>query len=55
MRRIAFILCMTTAPLAATADTAQDIVDGHILPRFEDLATNTDAFRGSSIGLQSDL
>ncbi|WP_435138887.1 imelysin family protein [Pseudopelagicola sp. nBUS_19] len=49
MRRIALILCMMTAPKAATADTIQDIVDGHILPRFEALATQTYALSDVAI------
>ena len=41
MRRIAFALSIMAAPMQATADTTQNIVDGHILPRFEALATKT--------------
>ena len=43
MRHIALSLSLIVTPLAATAGTIQDIVDGHILPRFEALATQTQA------------
>lgn len=41
MKRIALVLSVMAAPMVATADTIQDIVDGHILPRFEALAERT--------------
>lgn len=44
MKRIALVLSVVAAPMAATADTIPDIVDGHILPRFETLATQTQVF-----------
>jgi predicted lipoprotein len=44
MRSIALALSVMIAPMAATADTIQDIIDGHILPRFEALAEHTQVF-----------
>ncbi len=41
MKCIALALSLAVAPMTATADTIQDIVDGHILPRFETLAAQT--------------
>lgn len=43
MRRFALALSVTLAPMGAAADTIQDIVDGHILPRFKALAEQTQA------------
>lgn len=38
MKRIALVLSVIAAPMAATADTIDNIVGEHILPRFEALA-----------------
>lgn len=41
MRPIVLTLFFMAFPMTATADTIQDIVDGHILPRLNTLATQT--------------